>query len=581
MPGPDPAPNGRHSSMLDPEDLVTTLRSPADEIPLLSAAGLLPRLAERTDRLALLARVAIADPVIRVWAFEKLLKQNVILEVETFERALQLVPQSAFLRRSMVDALIKMFRFDLVGKILAIEEQLAPQEALTNQEFLRARYQNDYPAQIRSCEKLYLLTGDLSHINDASEIARSRLGFREAMGPYLRQIFVQAQPVYLTALAVLRMLEREDARAEFLRFGELIRPLPSMKLPVAYYWAQKLYWDKDYKACQDFIKKSNVLKVTGNQTGIFHNMLAMCEEGRGRYKYASEYYQKQNDMQKKFNIEAGRFISDLEERANWQLGSITEDENDKYYIMTGFPRSGTTLLENALAAHPDVETCEETGSLIGSIHTAYKSPIPNDPNMTRINLRAMVHRNLYYLNINRHVHKKDASVVIDKTPIIGANIKYMEKIFQNKKYIFSIRHPYDVVLSNYKQYYHQNIAMAAFNDIDTACELYDYVMKSWFEVFPGETNRVCYVKYDDLVENFQGELEKVLGFLGVDWADDVLKFAEKARNRAVRTPSYANVRKGLTIGVQSSWRNYEFIFDDKCRKLLDPWVERFGYDVGC
>ncbi len=56
-----------------------------------------------------------------------------------------------------------------------------------------------------------------------------------------------------------------------------------------------------------------------------------------------------------------------------------------------------------------------------------------------------------------------------------------------------------------------------------------------------------------------------------------MKFVEQSQQRAVRTPSYENVRKGLTIGVQTSWQKFEFLFDDNCRQLLNPWVDRFGY----
>ena len=212
-----------------------------------------------------------------------------------------------------------------------------------------------------------------------------------------------------------------------------------------------------------------------------------------------------------------------------------------------------------------------------TIYTAYTSKLAQDPDNNKIGLRALLHRNLYFQNLTRYVDKPDPKVIIDKTPIIGANIKYLEKIVPEMRYIFSIRHPYDVVLSNYKQDYAQNIAMAAFNDIFEACVQYDYVMRNWFEVFPGETDRVYYIKYDELVNDFDRVIGGALDHLGVDWTDEVRNFAENSSNRAVRTPSYANVRKGLTIGVQTSWQKFEFLFDDKCRELLDPWVERHGY----
>ncbi len=121
--------------------------------------------------------------------------------------------------------------------------------------------------------------------------------------------------------------------------------------------------------------------------------------------------------------------------------------------------------------------------------------------------------------------------------------------------------------------------MTAFNDIHNACILYNKVMSDWFDVFPRETGRVCYIKYDDLVMDFRQQMERAIRFLGVEWTDEVLNFVKHAEQRPVRTPSYDNVRKGLTIGVQSSWKNFEFLFDDRCHELLDPWVKKFGYSL--
>ncbi|AGY92610.1 hypothetical protein SPICUR_08410 [Spiribacter curvatus] len=168
---------------------------------------------------------------------------------------------------------------------------------------------------------------------------------------------------------------------------------------------------------------------------------------------------------------------------------------------------------------------------------------------------------MYYDALEQR-RQKSSTILIDKTPILSADIHYMEKLFPAKRYIFSVRHPYDVVLSNFKQRYHQNAAMAAFNEFWSSCDFYDYVMKNWFEVFPGETDRVCYVYYDELVTNFEPTIRRVIDFLGVEWDDAVLDFAEHSKKRAVRTPSYANVRKGLSLGVQSSYQNYLFLFDD-------------------
>ena len=70
----------------------------------------------------------------------------------------------------------------------------------------------------------------------------------------------------------------------------------------------------------------------------------------------------------------------------------------------------------------------------------------------------------------------------------------------------------------------------------------------------------------------------MLRFAGVEWADSVRDFAEQAGQRAARTPSYQKVRAGLSIGVQSSWQNYAFLFDGKDAAPLKRWVQHFGYD---
>jgi len=56
------------------------------------------------------------------------------------------------------------------------------------------------------------------------------------------------------------------------------------------------------------------------------------------------------------------------------------------------------------------------------------------------------------------------------------------------------------------------------------------------------------------------------------------RFAKRADAREVRTPSYANARSGVSIGVQTAWRNYAFLFKRQEARPLDRWVKRFGYD---
>jgi hypothetical protein len=119
--------------------------------------------------------------------------------------------------------------------------------------------------------------------------------------------------------------------------------------------------------------------------------------------------------------------------------------------------------------------------------------------------------------------------------------------------------------------------MEHFRSFDSAVKLYDFTMKQWFGVHGMDDSRIHYLRYDDLVTAFEPSMRGVLEFLGVPWDAQVLDFAARANARSTQTPSYQKVRQGLTIGVQSQWRNYGFLFQSDAAKPLHQWAAFFGY----
>ena len=255
---------------------------------------------------------------------------------------------------------------------------------------------------------------------------------------------------------------------------------------------------------------------------------------------------------------------------------LPSDAQTNHVVMTGFPRSGTTLLENALAAHPRVETFEEIPANASmELYLARALPTADDHDeRVRVYLRA---RERYYDEAKRRRRKLGAEVFVDKLPMRSAEAAFMAKLFPEKRYIFSIRHPFDVVLSCFKQRFGHNIAMEHFRSFETAVKLYDFTMQQWFGVHGLDDPRVHYVRYDTLVTEFEATSRAVLEFLGQPWDDNVLGFAQLAEARGARTPSYQKVRKGLGIGVQTAWRNYRFLFQSDAAMPLYHWARFFSY----
>jgi hypothetical protein len=255
---------------------------------------------------------------------------------------------------------------------------------------------------------------------------------------------------------------------------------------------------------------------------------------------------------------------------------LPDDANTNHLVMTGFPRSGTTLLENALAAHPRIETCEEIPAVSSMqwLLDRELSRATTEAEAAAICLRA---RERYYDEVKRRRRKDGADVFIDKMPMRSSEAGLLIKMFPQKRYIFSIRHPYDVALSCFKQRFSRNLAMKQFDSFEGAVKLYDFSMTQWFAVHGLDDARVHYLRYDDLVTAFEPSVRGVLEFLGAAWDPAVLGFAAIADKRFARTPSYQKVRQGLSIGVQSSWRNYGFLFQTEAAKPLRKWTEFFGY----
>ena len=84
------------------------------------------------------------------------------------------------------------------------------------------------------------------------------------------------------------------------------------------------------------------------------------------------------------------------------------------------------------------------------------------------------------------------------------------------------------------------------------------------------------LRYESLVEDFEGEMRKVCDFLGVEWDEQMRNFAELSRARTIKTPSSVQVLRGLYREGAGQWRRYEAQLAPAL-PILQPWIERYGY----
>jgi tetratricopeptide (TPR) repeat protein len=242
-------------------------------------------------------------------------------------------------------------------------------------------------------------------------------------------------------------------------------------------------------------------------------------------------------------------------------------------FLVGFLRSGTTLLDTMLMGHPDAHVLEEE-PLLARLEEALGGRSLDDLDGETLNrLRA-----LYFEGVQEVAPGVPAKrLLIDKNPLYTLRGPLIQRVFPDARFIFALRHPCDVVLSCFMQNFKVSQMTASFLDLRDAAMLYDRAMAFWEQCRPLFGLNVHTVRYEDLVEDVEGQMRPLLDWLGLPWDPKVLDHQKTAAARGyIRTPSYAQVTEKVYTRASGRWARYRPYLEPVI-PILAPWVERYGY----
>ena len=247
-----------------------------------------------------------------------------------------------------------------------------------------------------------------------------------------------------------------------------------------------------------------------------------------------------------------------------------------HVFLVGFPRSGTTLLENILASHPDIATLEER-EMLGD---ATREFLVDDAGRGRLagldDASIAEWRTRYWTRVREYGAKVEGKVFVDKYPLTMMKLPLVAKLFPQARILFALRDPRDVVLSCYRRSFGMNSSMFEFLDLVRAARFYDAAMRL-AEIYHARLDLDWHdLRHESLLADFEGEARKVCGFIGVPWSGEMGDFAAHAKSRTIRTPSSIQVVKGLNRAGVAQWRHYKTELAPALA-VLRPWVEQFGY----
>jgi hypothetical protein len=247
--------------------------------------------------------------------------------------------------------------------------------------------------------------------------------------------------------------------------------------------------------------------------------------------------------------------------------------------MIGFPRSGTTLLDTILRSHPSIEVIEEKPivlNLINSLHELQNGDLEGLKKIRKNEIQKF--RKVYFDSLESEIKNIDNSkIYIDKFPLNIIYVGEIFRIFPKAKFIISLRHPCDCVLSSFMQTFSINNAMANFLNLEDSAKLYDLVMKLWIQytsIFPINYYEV---RYENLVENLETTVKPLLKFLELPWHDSVSEFYKTAKKGPqIKTPSYDQVIKPIYSEASGRWKMYKKQTTN-IYPILEPWIKKFNY----
>ncbi|WP_324780305.1 tetratricopeptide repeat-containing sulfotransferase family protein [Thiobacillus sedimenti] len=247
-------------------------------------------------------------------------------------------------------------------------------------------------------------------------------------------------------------------------------------------------------------------------------------------------------------------------------------------FLIGFPRSGTTLLDQILDSHPQIQTLEEK-PIVGLLCDDMDRLVAGRPNGLadlRADERARL-RALYHEYVADFLELRPGTLLVDKYPLNLIRLPYILSIFPDARLILALRHPADCVLSGFMHLFAPNDAMANFYTLDDAAALYARVMglwRRWAEQLPLRYHRVY---YEHLVQDLPGEIQPLLDFLGQNWNADMARPHEHAARRGhINTPSHSQVTQPIYRRAAGRWQRYQPWLDN-VMETLQPYVDHFGY----
>ena len=339
------------------------------------------------------------------------------------------------------------------------------------------------------------------------------------------------------------------------------------------------------------------LKHPSTERSMAHSLMADVFHRQREYKAAFKHFSASNaDF---VSVNASAAAGKLDSRAfvqalidgldatraeNWQDHSGARPDNaaNRHIFLTGYPRSGTTLVENILASLPGVFALEERPTMAATDHkfiagdcAEIVAGLKQFSKLDGIDLE--LHRRAYWENVAASNIPPNVPCFVDMDPMKSTRLAFISKLFPKARILLMRRDPRDVVWSCFRTNFAMSSGTLQYTTLENTARHYDAIMRLTELSLERLPLNVHIVQYHRIVQAFDAETKAMCEFAGLEWTEAVRNFDRTATKRGVSTASAGQVNRGLYDGTRQ-WEVYaEFLMP--VLPILQPWIEKFGYDV--
>jgi Flp pilus assembly protein TadD len=242
-------------------------------------------------------------------------------------------------------------------------------------------------------------------------------------------------------------------------------------------------------------------------------------------------------------------------------------------FLGGHPRSGTTLLEQILGAHPEVASLDESLAFDNAVARPYNALKQWPP--ARLN----VMRRRYIQAFRSELGSSDnGQLLLDKNPSPTVRLRIWLRVFPELRVIIALRDPRDIIISCFFQNIPINAINANFLSLSRAVKHYANLMDVWLAVREWEGFSWIETRYEDTVNNLGSEGRRVTEFLGLDWHEDQARFYEKNDKKRIFSPTYHDASQPVYKRSVARWTAYEKYLAPLLPELA-RYCQAFGYET--